>query len=197
MFAYCGNNPILRVDAAGTYYTPGQIHDFVVKDICKNDPHKEHENTYMKYRTPIKKFGKTYTYGFCDIYDTVTNEIWEVKRLRGGTGCSNPEAIRQITTYVMNGVFEHRDDVQCYVGGTYSTIPMSWFTVRDNDGEGTYVIAYWDASHYGVDGVVHYDYYYLPSKKEVIAAAAIGLIVVGVAVSAGLPAGAATAVALA
>ena len=41
MFAYCGNNPIVRVDENGQYYTSGQIHDFVIADICKKDSTKK------------------------------------------------------------------------------------------------------------------------------------------------------------
>ena len=182
MFAYCGNNPVIRSDETGTYYTPGQIHDFVVNKICDGDSNKESDNTYVKYKEPIKRYGHTCTYGFCDIYDTYTHEMWEVKR----ASLSISNAIDQLINYVINSEFVNRSDRAYYVGGTYSSIEPNYFTKRDSDGSGTYHIVYWDAGQ----GIVYYDYVYIPSAEECATSALIGVVALGLVFWGGFPAGA-------
>ena len=181
MFAYCGNNPIMYRDPEGERYTSGEIHNFVVKEICNNDPNKEKDNTYVKYKKPIQRYGRTCTYGFCDVYDVVTHEMWEVKR----ASLDFERAVKQLSNYVNNSAFVYRDDQEYYVGGTFSTIDANFFTKIDKDGEGTYCIAYWDAGN----GIVYYDYVYIPSLAEAATSAAIGIALFGLFSIAGLPIG--------
>ena len=164
MFAYCGNNPIIFVDNTGTYYTSGQIHNFVVEDICKNNPNKHGKNTYMTYKEPYQKGNRYYLYGYCDVFDMSTHEIWEVKRYGGGSSCSVAAASRQLRNYVKNGILSYYAPWEQHIGGTFTTIEMNTFHKRDNDGSGTYVISYWDAG----GGIVFYDYYYLPGPEELL-----------------------------
>ena len=173
MFAYCGNNPVFRRDDSGTYYTPGQIHDFVVHDICKNNPNKTGDDTYISYYSPILKGKKWYTYGFCDIYDTETHEVWEVKRLGGGSTCSPAAAGIQLANYVLRGFLKHHDSWLLKQGGTDTYIEPNMFTKTDSDGQGMYVIGYFDAGN----GLVFYDYFYIPSPGEAVtvACAVIGM----------------------
>ena len=180
MFAYCGNNPISYVDETGEYYTSGQIHDFVVEDICKNNPNKCGKNTYMRYKEPYLKGNKYHYYGYCDIFDIETHEIWEVKRFGGGSSCSPAAAMRQLQNYVANGVLNYFAPCEQYTGGTFSEIPMNEFFKRDNDGKGTYVIGYWDTGM----GVIYYDYYYIPDPKET--EMLVNAFVFGMAAGAGL-----------
>ena len=58
MFAYCGNNPVCRKDICGTTYTSAEIHNFVVADICANNPHMHGRETYMLYMKPVLSVGK-------------------------------------------------------------------------------------------------------------------------------------------
>ena len=169
MFAYCGNNPVYRSDDTGTFYTSGQIHDFVVKDICKNNPNKTGDDTYISYYEPVFRGRKWYTYGFCDVYDIKTHEVWEVKRLGGGSTCSPTAAAIQLGNYVMHGFLKHHNNWQLKFGGTETSIEPNVFTKMDSDGRGTYVIGYFDAGN----GLVFYDYFYIPSPEEALAVACV------------------------
>ena len=173
MFAYCGNNPVCRRDDTGTYYTPGQIHNFVVDDICDNNPNKTGDGSYISYYEPIFKGRKWYTYGFCDVYDTETHEVWEVKRLGGGPTCSPAAAGAQLANYVVRGFIKHHDDWKLKFGGTETSIEPNVFTKVDSDGKGIYVIGYFDAGN----GLVFYDYFYIPSSDEAVA---VGCAVIGI-----------------
>ena len=162
MFAYCGNNPINYIDETGEYYTPGQIHDFVIEDICNNNPNKRGKNTYMIYKEPYLKGSKYHFYGYCDIFDIETHEIWEVKRFGGGSSCSLAAAERQLRNYVKNGILNYFAPWDQYTGGQYTQIPMNTFLKCDVGDRGIYVISYWDTGL----GVIFYDYYYLPAPEE-------------------------------
>ena len=128
----------------------------------------------MRYTHAIFR-KKWYTYGFCDLYDTVTHEIWELKRINSGPTCTYLAAEIQVGYYVDKGEFVNRPDKKYYKGGTYSEIPANVFIKPDNDGEGYYVIGYFDAG----GGVLFYDYMYVLSEKE----AALVVLVVGGALS--------------
>ena len=162
MFAYCGNNPIMYIDTQGTDYTSGQIHNFVVEDICKNNPYKEGKLTYMIYKQPYLKGKKYHLYGYCDVFDVETHGIWEVKRIGGGSSCSPVAAGKQLGNYVANGILNHYAPWDQHTGGTYTTIEANTFHKRDCDGRGVYVISYWDTG----TGIIYYDYYYLPAAEE-------------------------------
>ena len=64
MFAYGGNQSVSNTDEIGTYYTSGQIHNFVLQEICGRDPSIVYTDTYMRHG----ELYKNRTYGFCDLY---------------------------------------------------------------------------------------------------------------------------------
>ena len=98
MFAYCGNNPIIWVDDSGQKYTPGQIHDFVVSDICNENAHKNGSKAGNKIIYKKGLFRVAFSeYGYCDIYDSMTGEVWEVKRFSLAPSCSFTNASFQLT----------------------------------------------------------------------------------------------------
>ena len=167
MFAYCGNNPVNRRDDLGSFYTPGQLHDFVVQDICNNNPNKSSDKTYISYLKSIIRGNKRYKFGFCDVYDTVTHEVWEVKRISLAPSCSPVSAAVQLANYVSHGVLREHPDWKLKFGGEETTIKPNVFSVPDADGSGMYLIGYTDVGN----GLVYYDYYYIPSPNEAIAAA--------------------------
>ena len=180
MFAYCGNNPVIRVDDNGQYYTPGQIHDFVIEDICEKDPNKRgsREDNKIIYSKPV--FFSTY--GYCDLYDNTTGEVWELKRFSNAPSCQFAYAHAQLSNYVSGHLVKNpKMSLKC--GGEKTMISHNVFKKWDTDGKGVYIIGYCDT---GV-GVLFYDYIYVPSGDEV----AVGVAIIAMAAFAGWALGAA------
>lgn len=131
----------------------------------------------MVYEIPYWKGKKFSVYGFCDLYDTETHEIWDAKRFGGGVTCSKLYAMAQVNNYVNNGTFTKQAPAELKVGGTVSKIPSNCFIKPDRDGQGNYMIWYWDAG----DGVIFYDYLYVPSGQEVLLVVAVAAIAAAIA----------------
>ena len=112
-----------------------------------------------------------HSYGFCDIYCLRTGEIWEVKRFGGGYSCSVNAASKQLERYV-SGELVHHPGVKLDIGGKQTAIAPDEFYVSDNDGSGYYSIAYWDNGN----GIIYYDYYYIPSAEEVLGTAIVAIV---------------------
>ena len=158
LFTYCSNNPLSYVDESGQYYTPGQIHNLVAAKICSHHPTIVWKQTYMRYG----RLYRNHSYGFCDLYDTETHEIWEIKKCSGSYTCSNTYASRQLDNYINNGYFVYQEQKGGYIkGGTKTKIEQYTFIERDYISGGYYHISYWDAG----DGIINYDYYYVPPKR--------------------------------
>ena len=168
MFAYCGNRPVMRADSTGQKYSSTEIHNFVLEDICEKHPTMRRDRTFMMYKKPYKG----HKYGFCDLYDTGTGEVWEAKRFGGGSTCTKRSASKQLQNYVNNGILMSNPAKELCTGGTHTHIDCNVFTKVDKDMEGTYVIGYWDAG----DGIIFYDYVYIPSANEVATVATAILI---------------------
>ena len=166
MFAYCLNNPVSFSDPTGAL-TRGQIHNKVLDQIIA-DKRQEGRSTLSRRKTCIyyncvDARGK---WGFCDLYDSDTGEVWELKR----NTCNEDAAKEQLKGYV-NGRLRHKKDLPLSVGGRL--IPdgvVRSFTYSDKSG--TYDITYWD----GGNGILWYDYVYTPSdrQKQVNAAMMVG-----------------------
>ena len=170
MFAYCGNNPITRLDSTGNKYSKTELHNFVLENICKHNSDLRCKDTYMKYKTKYL----FHSYGYCDLYNTKTGEVWECKRFGGGVTCTKFAASLQLANYVNNGILQCDTGLNLQIGGTETIIETNEFTVPDKDGEGFYSISYWDAE----DGIIFYDYCYIPSIRETLG---IALVVSGAA----------------
>ena len=164
MFAYCWNNPVNNADQSGHLYSSTKLHNFILEDICSKDSNKTYKDTHMLYTARYWTGKKYTTYGFCDLYDTRTNEIWDAKRFGGGLTCTKAYAKAQVKNYVVNGVFAKQEPAELKVGGTISSIESNFFTKPDHDGKGQYLMWYWDAG----DGVIFYDYLYVPSVDEAL-----------------------------
>ena len=126
-------------------------------------------------------------YGYCDLRDSATGEVWELKRFSNAPSCQFGVAYAQLSNYV-NGHLENTPNKTLKFGGEYTMISPNVFTKPDNDGNGKYVIGYWDT---GV-GVLFYDYMYIPSGGEL----AVGVATIILAGLAGYALGAAGAGAL-
>ena len=72
----------------------------------------------------------------------------------------------QLDNYINNGTFVHQEKKNGYIkGGTKTEIMKNVFYKRDYSTGGTYRINYWDAG----DGIINYDYIYIPPKKAAYA----------------------------
>ena len=95
-------------------------------------------------------------WGFCDLYDTDSGEVWELKRVT----VSFEKAKDQLKKYT-NGRLKRNLDLPLKTGG-FLFEGKREFSVSDDDG--TYKITYWQ----GEDGILWYDYVYEKedSKKK-------------------------------
>ena len=167
MFAYCINNPIAYSDPTGLL-TRRQIHDKVLEEIIK-EKIKQARATLRMEKTCIYKNGVNYHggWGFCDLYDYETGEVWELKRVT----CDEAKAKNQLAGYTA-GVLKEYPDMKLHTGGELLT-PGEEYNFTYQDSSGTYYITYWD----GGNGILWYDYTYekSDSRKKSEAALALGL----------------------
>lgn len=80
MFTYCNNNPICCADPTGEL-TGGQIHDSVLAAIILD--YTKAGYSFLSMRdTKIYYNGKNIWngWGYCDLYDIQTGEVWELKK---------------------------------------------------------------------------------------------------------------------
>ena len=144
MFAYCLNNPTNHLDPTGKF-TRRQIHDEVLREICLYDSDLVMTDTCVYYNGKDHK-GK---WGFCDLLNTKTGEVWELKRISTASSCQRSAARDQLGGYLC-GCLKHIKELQLTEGKT--KIPSGCFTRRD--GNKSYYIWYWDSG----DGIIYYDY---------------------------------------
>ena len=167
MYAYCGNNPIFYKDSTGTLRSRAEIHNAVAANISERSSGLiKDKKTYLKYKNNPSR------HGFCDLYHSVTGEVWEIKRWGGGLSCSKFAARKQLENYVKNGYLVHNPNLSLQIGG--DQIQSNGFLYPDNDGEGQYWIFYWNAGH----GIIFYDYFYLASAKEVAQTATVAITII-------------------
>ena len=159
MFAYCLNNPTNGADYTGEY-TDGQIHDFVIQKIVDRE---DRELKYLRTDTIIvyTTAWKTMWYGFCDLYDPNTGEVWELKKNTTSYKCSTVYATTQLNNYINNGVLIN--DPKLVKKFPTSFIKPGLFEKIDSTGN-RYVITYWDEG----GGILRYQYYIVPSAATVV-----------------------------
>lgn len=159
-FAYCNNNPVCCADSTGEL-TRGRIHNLVLDRIVSIQPYLKRIETCIYYNG-VDSSGK---WGFCDLYNPATGEVWELKRGSTATSCQKSNAIAQLDKY-LSGRLKYYKQVPLTAGTT--RIINGKFTVSDNNG--TYYIWYSD----GGDGIIFYDYVYLPKIQNKAAVSALG-----------------------
>ena len=141
LYVYAAGNPITFVDQTGKWF--GLVHNWVVDDIYKN-----------YYTTGMRK-NKMIDYesgfGFADLVNVNTAEVWEVKRYT----VPMSKAVKQLEKYTLNHLhqkeYAHLDLI---TGGTAGTTIIQKAKLIKNSGLYTYYIDYWD---YG-NGIIQYDY---------------------------------------
>ncbi len=135
-FAYCWNCPIMFADYFGFIGWPGAIHKQVILKIKEKNPGLEISQTKILYAN-----GK---YGYCDIINTKTGDVWEVKRQT----VSKERAVKQLIKYV-NGTYYHNKKLKMKIGKYIKGGTFGW----DNSFT-HYYVSYW----YAGDGIIYYDY---------------------------------------
>lgn len=135
-FAYCENDPANWVDFTGYIALPGTIHKQVVLDIKRRFSNLEISKVKINYAN-----GR---YGYCDVINPKTGEIWEVKRQT----VSMNKAMKQLNNYV-NGTYYHNPKLKLKIGGY---MKGSTFTYQNM--ATIYYVSYW----YAGNGIIYYDY---------------------------------------
>ena len=146
MFAYCLNNPTNSYDPDGEL-TRRQIHDSVLSKIV--ELMAKAGRVLSMYETTIYYNGSTWLggWGFCDLYDYKTGEVWELKRIT----CSQTKAENQLNGYIKGRLkIKKHQELQI---GKFLFDGKHNFTVPD--GSQKYHITFWQ----GENGILWYDYY--------------------------------------
>ena len=131
LYVYCINNPIALCDLLGEAATRGQIHNWVVYDIA------------FKYKAIGMRCNMLIDYpsggyGFADLINIVTREVWEVKRVT----LKEPPAVKQLDRYIAGSIRrENGTGRKLEKGGTITTIPKA--DIIRIHGDTIYHISYW------------------------------------------------------
>ena len=193
MFAYCLNNPVVGHDPTGEL-TDAQIHDSVLTAIILNYMIEGYYGLSM-VDTMIYYNGKNIWngWGFCDLYDTQTGEVWELKKDSSSYSCTTKQAKKQLGKYV-NGRLADDPDLALSRGGD---LVFGKHTYSIKDSNGTYTITYWQEC----TGILRYSYTFqkdTKSKMQVEQRARLACVVIAAPIVivglcfAGAPAAAAT-----
>ena len=149
-FAYCFNNPISLYDVAGL--APKAIidktaHDLVLKTLCDEYSQLSWTQTCIYYN------GADFTggWGFCDLYNKDTGEVWELKKQSDSKSCRTENARKQLNRYI-NGRLKHKLNMRLFLP---SVTIISKGHIEEPVGGYIYYIDYW----YEGDGILRYDYH--------------------------------------
>jgi len=165
MFAYCGNNPVNRRDASGLAWeltTDALIHNAVLDHLCKEYPELSWKKTYIKHKNSLKR-------GFCDLFNTDTGEVWELKKDSDSRSCLTKNATTQLEGY-LSGYLGHYPSL---------TLKKPYCTTINRGkflhklGDKTYEVEYWDEGN----GILRYKYYELEQigcEESVISTSELG-----------------------
>ena len=139
MYAYCNNNPACCSDPTGEL-TDGQIHDSVLAAIILDYRSREYyylsmTDTMIYYNGKDRWSG----WGYCDLYDLQTGEVWELKKDSKSYSCTTQAAKRQLGRYV-NGRLASNPNLPLSRGGDL-VFEKTTYTIGDSNG--TYTITYW------------------------------------------------------
>ena len=149
MYAYCLNNPISFADSLGAVpeaVTSKKIHDAVLRRICGKDPNLSMEDTYTLYNGYDRIDG----YGFCDLYNKETGEVWELKKASLSRSCLTEMALGQLTRYINGSIKGMRNNVHPSFPKTH--IPGEKFRYPETNP--IYEVEYWDEGN----GILRYSY---------------------------------------
>ena len=112
MFAYCNNNPVNYYDSDGNMPQAVEdkiIHDKVLKEICGQNSNLRMRKTCIYYNGVDSTGG----WGFCDLYNISTGEVWELKKVSDSYTCTTAAASIQLSNYV-SGRLKHYPDLELF-----------------------------------------------------------------------------------
>ena len=144
------------------------IHNKVLRRICRQNADLRYTQTCIYYNGEDYKGG----WGFCDLYNSETGEVWELKKNSSSWSCTTSAAKTQLNGYV-GGRLKHAPDLKLYtpyvtdiVGGSFS------FTMNGY----IYDVEYWNEG----GGILRYSY----TKKKTEGRKTAEAVVTAVALSA-------------
>jgi hypothetical protein len=158
MFAYCNNNPVRCADPTGEL-TEAQIHNSVLATIILSYMLEGYYCLSM-VDTMIYYNGENILngWGFCDLYDIETGEVWELKKDSSTYSCTTKQAKKQLGKYV-NGRLAGDPDLMLSRGGDL-VFGKHTYIVRDLNG--TYTITYWQEC----EGILRYSYTFQKDNRN-------------------------------
>ena len=156
MFAYCYNNPVKYYDYSG--YLPKviedkMVHDWVLKEICDNNDDLSWEGTCIYYNGTDYRGG----WGFCDLYNTETGEVWELKKSSVSPTCTKTYASFQLARYCKGRL---KNNLSLELKKPYQTLIEKDYFEETKAGY-TYCITYW----YAGNGILRYSYYKVETEQ--------------------------------
>ena len=98
MWVYCNNCPLAHTDESGELpqaVTDKLVHDAVLAVIVFKNPNLSMTDTCVYYNGENIWGG----YGFCDLFNTVTGEVWELKKDSWSRSCRTSNALAQLARY--------------------------------------------------------------------------------------------------
>ncbi|MDR1630581.1 MAG: DNRLRE domain-containing protein [Oscillospiraceae bacterium] len=140
MFAYCLNNPVMLLDPSGNI-SNRTIHDQVVAEVARRHSLLSEKTVYYT-TTKLRLAGK---YGYCDLYDSSTQEIWEVKRATVSFSSAKKQLQKYLDADSIEVAFGKYDNSPFNTGGRIDSFSFQYedYTVE--------VL-------YEGDGIIYYQY---------------------------------------
>ena len=173
MFAYCNNTPVFYVDESGCIpraVIDKIVHDAVLADICDNQANLSWTGTCIYYNGDNFWGG----WGFCDLYNTQTGEVWELKKASSSYSCRTSTALRQLERYT-NGRLKNNKDLELHM--PYKTTISKGIFSFTKDGY-IYNVSYWSENN----GILRYTYERRKTEERKAIEAVASIIAVGVLV---------------
>ena len=149
MFAYCNNNPITWCDPTGAIpVLDAFIHREVLKEINSKKKELSYQHTCVRYRDNNGEY--TGKWGFCDLYNVLTGEVWELKKNSTSKSCQTSNALIQLEKYT-NGRLLWQPDLPL-TKPTQTIIEPGHF--KRETQYCTFYVDYWSEGN----GILRYDY---------------------------------------
>ena len=120
LYVYCCGNAVMYVDPTGKLLQAvrdAAVHNAVLDHIAYENPITENRSL-TRHNTYVLRNGvdRTGGWGFVDLYDSMTGEVWELKKNSTSRACSTERAQAQLNAYVQ-GIIKKIPTTELRVGG--------------------------------------------------------------------------------